>query len=161
MPLAMACAMHFNSHAPCGARLRFDGIVHQNAKISTHTPHAGRDRVRLTATPKHCYFNSHAPCGARLHLDGRFRRELCISTHTPHAGRDAVYALWYSFSSISTHTPHAGRDASARVLSDYELSISTHTPHAGRDTRRHSTRRNTTSFQLTRPMRGATILSLL
>ena len=57
---------HFYSHAPCGARHRQFGIEDDADEISTHTPHAGRDKITLLDT-------SH-PCS--------------ISTHTPHAGRD-------------------------------------------------------------------------
>ena len=56
-------------------------------KISTHTPHAGRDR----------FF------GVKI---GDFN----ISTHTPHAGRDDDCPESLEDLEISTHTPHAGRD---------------------------------------------------
>ena len=56
--------------------------------ISTHTPHARRDRFIFDSS--HFIHN--------------------ISTHTPHARRDDKYitnGYWYV---ISTHTPHARRD---------------------------------------------------
>ena len=56
--------------------------------ISTHTPHAGRDRA------------------AAVNSDS----QLYISTHTPHAGRDNIIFPIVSADVISTHTPHAGRD---------------------------------------------------
>ena len=80
--------MDFYSHAPCGARLRKKkGERHGNGflltrpmrgatnsafcpyndcTISTHTPHAGRDKLMNSSQQKQT-----------------------ISTHTPHAGRDA------------------------------------------------------------------------
>ena len=56
-------------------------------RISTHTPHAGRDLI-----------------------SDEMSDAIQISTHTPHAGRDTKRknVLW--FGRISTHTPHAGRD---------------------------------------------------
>ena len=56
--------MNFYSHAPCGARLP-GGRLPGDPRISTHTPHAGRDVF--------FFFQSDL---------------LGISTHTPHAGRD-------------------------------------------------------------------------
>ena len=123
--------------------------------ISTHTPHAGRDRSMTVALESIRNFYSHAPCGARLELargasdHGKFlltrpmrgatrqkkiRQVLgVISTHTPHAGRDCSVRRKHDVDSISTHTPHAGRDR----IGDKQYGvddISTHTPHAGRDT---------------------------
>ncbi len=102
--------------------------------ISTHTPHAGRDADPLpkALTP------------------------LSISTHTPHAGRDAGNAPGSdNFHEISTHTPHAGRDKIFCYPQGYQ-GISTHTPHAGRDTASWTCCPCALTFQLTRPMRGAT-----
>ena len=56
--------------------------------ISTHTPHAGRDRVRPDRIRMDENFYSHAPCGARRGTAGDVAVQLQISTHTPHAGRD-------------------------------------------------------------------------
>ena len=78
---------YFNSHAPCGARLDAGGphgppaifqltrpmrgatvrerICWILRRISTHTPHAGRDPAGGTQYPPAKDFNSHAPCGAR------------------------------------------------------------------------------------------------
>ena len=124
-------------------------------RISTHTPHAGRDTF------------------------GHGSHEVAeISTHTPHAGRDHFGFLVLPGHWISTHTPHAGRDVMLKRLGA-NMSISTHTPHAGRDVKKWNdvgelrnfnshapcgARHSTTSFgswslifQLTRPMRGATM----
>ena len=99
--------------------------------ISTHTPHAGRDKNALSTS------------GFSL-----------ISTHTPHAGRDVRQGVRRNEKAISTHTPHAGRDTFTQKIR-LILEISTHTPHAGRDVRRGELlmRRG---FLLTRPMRGVT-----
>ena len=101
----------FYSHAPCGARPPLTADSRLLKLISTHTPHAGRDIVRVSRitmiyisthtphagrdgkTPKKSTlgmnFYSHAPCGARLVLSFCFHSRCAISTHTPHAGRDA------------------------------------------------------------------------
>ena len=144
----------FYSHAPCGARhntwfewlsqaeflltrpmrgATIKGtIIPNDYKISTHTPHAGRDRSSRQTIPR-----------------GK------ISTHTPHAGRDRKSKMQRKSCLISTHTPHAGRDraknsaglsaakflltrpmrgATNMMVNDYSrTAISTHTPHAGRD----------------------------
>ena len=100
--------------------------------ISTHTPHARRDREQ-------CFNGRH------------FR----ISTHTPHARRDPQAQSITISMAISTHTPHARRDPTPplpeEVIKKFLLTrlmrgvtrkalscvkgytISTHTPHARRD----------------------------
>ena len=100
---------YFYSHAPRGARQELADLVTERIQflltrpsrgatcrlnhlvrlypISTHTPLAGRDKIRLTKWP---------------------RRK--ISTHTPLAGRDNTANDAKSTVSISTHTPLAGRD---------------------------------------------------
>ena len=57
------------------------------AVISTHTSHAGRDKMAW----KNKYI-------------------IAISTHTSHAGRDRGRLVLYLLQRISTHTSHAGRD---------------------------------------------------
>ena len=62
--------------------------------------------------------------------------------------------------SISTHAPLAGRDALLWSKSEHHR-ISTHAPLAGRDGRPSPHRWSSSSFQPTRPLRGATFLSLM
>ena len=81
-------------------------------------------------------FNSHAPCGAR-------RSYVCATSST--------YL-------ISTHTPLAGRDVCRQVV-HFLVCISTHTPLAGRDHRLETLVGKLLEFQLTRPLRGATLYS--
>ena len=57
---------------------------------------------------------------------------------------------------ISTHTPHAGCDEILRALKA-EQEISTHTPHAGCDPIKSLSAGTDLKFQLTHPMRGATL----
>ena len=57
---------------------------------------------------------------------------------------------------ISTHTPLAGRDWKKSMLRRPKR-ISTHTPLAGRDARNKNGELRKGAFQLTRPLRGATL----
>ena len=80
-------AIHFYSHAPCGARRKQSETGSGHRKflltrpmrgatnpifkdwavydISTHTPHAGRDKISSRSITDEINFYSHAPCGAR------------------------------------------------------------------------------------------------
>ena len=147
----------FNSHAPCGARLQPKKQNMQNV-----------------------YFNSHAPCGARQYTcavmcwpvkfqltrpmrgatapDERARPAAMISTHTPHAGRDADPARWYGWkANFNSHAP-CGARPEGLIYSEFADNISTHTPHAGRDRLYRGGSDKQIAFQLTRPMRGATLV---
>ena len=100
--------MHFNSHAPCGAR-RDDMDVRKSLVD----------------------FNSHAPCGARL-CHARHCALKLISTHTPHAGRDFPGASLMVCRMISTHTPHAGRDCGCRSACQPLHDFNSHAPCGAR-----------------------------
>ena len=127
---------NFNSHAPCGAQLRRNVYpCHPTCRISTHTPHAGRN----------------------FEADSNILTSL-ISTHTPHAGRNQDISRQFSTALLhfNSHAPCGAQlkktsDAGS-VLSQFQLTrpmrgatqrsfcryalrlfISTHTPHAGRN----------------------------
>mgnify|MGYP001347474644 CR=1 FL=1 len=126
----------------------------KNLLISTHTPHAGRDRKACLSFRSFLFQLTRPMRGATLTTSIRGRRG-AISTHTPHAGRDSKTVSAPKRNIISTHTPHAGRDAGLYsnnlVCYRFQLTrpmrgathyceeglsvvlISTHTPHAGRD----------------------------
>ena len=134
------------------------GLLTFRNRISTHTPHARRDRSgcsRLCAL--RTFQLTRLMRGVTLHIR---RRLLCkeISTHTPHARRDRHIKKYIpGMFSISTHTPHARRDSSCyrtfytsgafqltrlmrgvtlfRIYLPEYIEISTHTPHARRDCR--------------------------
>ncbi len=127
---------HFNSHAPCGARLR--GFA-----VSLWMIH---------------YFNSHAPCGARQVTTRSRFLWVTFQLTRPMRGATNYTALDTIAAGISTHTPHAGRDAPKAIRAKRGRRISTHTPHAGRDSRKEDTVAQILRFQLTRPMRGATAI---
>ena len=123
----------FNSHASCEAWHSTAAVSSYRQTISTHTPHARRDR--------------------RRNKDHRHNR---ISTHTPHARRDIEdkmdEVLQHHFNS------HASCEAwlqKADFVGDF-FAISTHTPHARRDFKWNITRNITRKFQLTRLMRDVT-----
>ena len=59
---------------------------------------------------------------------------------------------------ISIHAPHAGRDR-GDLICQRVRQISIHAPHAGRDIFVLPIGHVVSSFQSTRPMRGATIFS--
>ena len=148
-----------------------------NGRISTHTPHAGRDQ-RLTINnlqPEN--FNSHAPCGARLCPVIPIQCCQPISTHTPHAGRDERHLLWpvcpTDFNShapcgarrycmgfgrrqvhFNSHAPCGARRNGNRVL----ILAHNFNSHAPCGARHLATSKppDLSIFQLTRPMRGAT-----
>ena len=83
---------------------------------------------------------------------------LMISTHTPHARRDRNDLTIRRTSFISTHTPHARRDQKSLHLLGRPSRISTHTPHARRDKSIRYQEEIKRKFQLTRLMRGVTLL---
>ena len=80
-----------------------------------------------------------------------------ISTHAPLAGRDYDPSPLFWFYYISTHAPLAGRD-SQRPRRTKPTSISTHAPLAGRDLLWIGSAIRFSSFQPTRPLRGATFI---
>ena len=126
----------FNSHTPCGVRPTYcrNRIMYHH--ISTHTPHAGCDWQTNTKIGGHSY----------------------ISTHTPHAGCDYRKPVKrIDRGKISTHTPHAGCDLKQSFYISPPRIISTHTPHAGCDSFFLLSYFICFRFQLTHPMRGATL----
>ena len=119
--------------APCGARPITDDAGHVTTIFQPTRPVRGATPARKP--PRNAVqFQPTRPVRgatpARLLRDGRRR----ISTHAPRAGRD--------------------RDRRARRLRRGR--ISTHAPRAGRDIAPNSAAQTGTSFQPTRPVRGAT-----
>ena len=125
--------------------------------ISTHTPHAGRDRIYnygmlsptkfLLTRPMRgatggdgvtlfgeADFYSHAPCGARHRRHMQRAGLLDFYSHAPCGARREFVCQVQDVDAISTHTPRAGRDISGRISVSLKCIISTHTPRAGRDT---------------------------
>ena len=127
------------------------------AKISTHTPLAGRDMQRIFHTLFLLYFYSHAPRGAR-HIRRRRNRgysyfyshaprgarrynNLCFPvnkyfySHAPRGARPHIPAPSISQAVISTHTPLAGRDGSKPCGIIKCENFYSHAPRGARPTR--------------------------
>ena len=172
-------SVHFNPRAPYGARPQPGGYVFLLELISIHAPHTGRDMCRssvsgpssrfqstrpirgATTTRPHSItskedFNPRAPYGARLdRIDDAFLVDL-ISIHAPHTGRDASGSCARaSRSNFNPRAPYGARPP-RRPAAKRPVLISIHAPHTGRDSMRERMMPVPSSFQSTRPIRGAT-----
>ena len=85
-------------------------------KISTPTPHAGRDVRGNIDYYGVQYISTPTPHAGRDTAQITIIADWVISTPTPHAGRDLMKMLFQSFLIISTPTPHAGRDRGEEVI---------------------------------------------
>ena len=107
-------------------------MIDERSSISTHTPHAGRDRTR------HLFLLSNN-----------------ISTHTPHAGRDRVFCIIkLLLKHFYSHAPCGARQCIARqhfLVIEFLLTR----PMRGATLNIFYFYRKL-YFLLTRPMRGAT-----
>ena len=100
--------------------------------ISTHTPHAGRDKNKKTALESGMNFYSHAPCGARPIRDMVYQDRGEFLLTRPMRGA-TQQTFWGSpESGISTHTPHAGRDEILADLDDDGWDFYSHAPCGAR-----------------------------
>ena len=145
-----------STHTPHAGRDTFGRRLSIRTEISTHTPHAGRDPLCSWSCRPHRYFNSHAPCGARPAMSGvrlcsfafQLTRPMRGATSASHHLRPCPYHF-------NSHAPCGARLVPVARAIKVTI-ISTHTPHAGRDLYRPIQRHKRQQFQLTRPMRGAT-----
>ena len=146
-------------------------------------PVRGATHSRRLLYPNRYNFNPRAPCGARRGGVQQFIDHQPISIHAPRAGRDFALEVQHSFGIISIHAPRAGRDRRRRRagsgsrhfnprapcgarLREERLranlsQISIHAPRAGRDAVLSTRGRSATTFQSTRPVRGATWEALI
>ena len=83
-----------------------------------------------------------------------------ISIHAPLAGRDYFGTQTEKRKNISIHAPLAGRDEALQSLVDVINGISIHAPLAGRDSHFSVAFVDDSTFQSTRPLRGATACAL-
>ena len=146
---------YFNPRAPCGARQKTEAAAAAAPPISTHAPLAGRDAFALRGLALMCDFNPRAPCGARPASSWLERRKRIFQPTRPLRGATEAAPGWDVWGNISTHAPLAGRDlqgARHQLLG----CISTHAPLAGRDPVPMRIASAASSFQPTRPLRGAT-----
>ncbi len=102
--------------------------------VSIHAPRAGRDRWRSSGVEARSCFNPRAPCGARLWKVVIMSTIVIVSIHAPRAGRDGDnYRDSKNRIGFNPRAPCGARPPINTSLSDC------------------------TSFQSTRPVRGATL----
>ena len=85
-------------------------------KISTHTPHAGRDDHEYRLTLLELDFYSHAPCGARQILNISLYRVFEFLLTRPMRGATALaMKLGDALKNFYSHAPCGARPAPARA----------------------------------------------
>ena len=136
--------------------------------ISTHTPHAGRDRPRPASTGSRLEFQLTRPMRGVTGWYKILDDSTNISTHTPHAGRDrpnssalenaVSFQLTRPMRGVTADIVHCNthyqfqltrpmRGVTTNMSNKHEqMHISTHTPHAGRDCRSTNTRASGKNF---------------
>ena len=107
-----------------------------------------------------CNFNSHAPCGARRHVIHQFNIIFLFQLTRPLRGATAQLWRGYIRCDISTHTPLAGRDRCVVPLVPVAVDFNSHAPCGARREGRMICAGHK-KFQLTRPLRGATLAAAL
>ena len=103
--------------------------------ISIHAPHTGRD----------------------LKAIGKLRGTNEFQSTRPIRGATGTGEGGTPCNAISIHAPHTGRDEIDHVAALGDHGISIHAPHTGRDQYTDGALGTRTSFQSTRPIRGATL----
>ena len=171
----------FNPRTPCGVRRAHECGTCWCRRISIHAPHAGCDGAILSVRYSTSNFNPRTPCGVRqLRTQEKQRAGIFQSTHpmrgatktffigsgilsfqSTHPMRGATQATirLYRQVRISIHAPHAGCDTLNNCKNKVFCEISIHAPHAGCDNSIKLTFFDSSTFQSTHPMRGATCQS--
>ena len=106
---------NISTHAPHARRDRKTLVAVLVILISTHAPHARRDLRPISSCLGALDFYSRASCEARLYR-AALRIFFEISTHAPHARRDGRHLPYWSMAAISTHAPHARRDSYVSLI---------------------------------------------
>ncbi len=124
--------MHFNSHAPRGARRKSVRLLWAYVLFQLTRPARGATSL-LAISSCFAEFQLTRPARGATDASTELIGKYNISTHTPREGRDCKSCAGSEKrSKISTHTPREGRDRfegfPARISP-----ISTHTPREGRD----------------------------
>ena len=145
-----------STHTPHARRDKKLSLLMKKWQISTHTPHARRDLKRWHGNMMCRFLLTRLMRGVTGAI-GVYEVEMQISTHTPHARRDSFLLYQFRQTLISTHTPHARRDCIPVYL--YTL-LHNFYSHASCEAWRWSKRnwRQVSRFLLTRLMRGVTDL---
>ena len=150
--------LHFNSHTPCGVRRTGISVVAYAGNFNSHTPCGVRLRVRLLIFLFCFHFNSHTPCGVRRGRCKCYGRRKHFNSHTPCGVR--LYENFYFIArrNFNSHTPCGVRHLMAVCRKCHVADFNSHTPCG---VRRYSRCRehHIQIFQLTHPMRGATIFN--
>ena len=103
-------------------------------------------------------FNPRAPCGARPDAPQLSSRPF-VSIHAPRAGRDLPVSPSTPNHLVSIHAPRAGRDVASVVDLLFQLCFNPRAP-CGARLHRLTDDFTPSQFQSTRPVRGATLVSL-
>ena len=150
--------------------------------ISIHAPRVGRDVSCNAANYRAGHFNPRAPCGARRQQPSSIQDCVYISIHAPRVGRDPCRVQARHPRRISIHAPRVGRDWRQRgrasglgrnfnprapcgarpemaAKNTVEEDISIHAPRVGRDIFVTREECNDSTFQSTRPVWGATVIT--
>ena len=124
--------------------------------ISIHAPLAGRDVLGTINGQKIIYFNPRAPCGARPQTASIAPFIVIFQSTRPLRGATTNrFPLCYYYI-ISIHAPLAGRDAAGAYLIYFRNdNFNPRAPCGARPTSSRSCNASST-FQSTRPLRGAT-----
>ena len=131
--LCIAIAEGISTHTPHAGRDKWHMEHAVLTAISTHTPHAGRDRLAFATQALLENFYSHAPCGARRELVANLRLHYAFLLTRPMRGatRGTLTACRQD-GVISTHTPHAGRDVCIQHQSCAQSNFYSHAPCGAR-----------------------------
>ena len=129
---SVAPILNFYSHAPCGARPLNSAMMICSAPISTHTPHAGRDRLNRYIDEQTEIFLLTRPMRGATSSGGIiYDRNKFLLTRPMRGATDNVILL-HRIPEISTHTPHAGRDRGCDVVCCFDLHFYSHAPCGAR-----------------------------
>ena len=123
-----------STHTPLAGRdmLRLTDADFENI-ISTHTPLAGRDFADTQIVKIKKDFYSHAPCGARhAAAANKTLQQRDFYSHAPCGARRTRTILAASIITISTHTPLAGRDNVILLIAKKRLNFYSHAPCGAR-----------------------------
>ena len=138
-------------------RAEYDKII----KISTHSPRVGRTVGALMRVNRALDFNSLAPCGANHGCAANVARRDKFQLTRPVWGepQDPIQKLYDIV--ISTHSPRVGRTAMSSLFISLIAYISTHSPRVGRTPKNFYNYLSAAKFQLTRPVWGEPMMTLV
>ena len=128
----------------------------EKTTISIHAPREGRDNCHGTGTGTDRHFNPRAPRGARPKNTKHNARDSEFQSTRPARGATVSRIVSPTADAISIHAPREGRDRSRAVT---RLQVHHFNPRAPRGARLSMSAILSlfSSFQSTRPARGATL----